>query len=374
MKRVLYIRTGPFQIDINNYNSQEIGLAAALTKQGYSCDVVYYHKRKNYEQVVTVDGVEVRLLWHRALRLLRSGIFFQTLKKNILNQYDYIVVSEYSQIMNVLIGRKRPVFIYNGIYYNLFFIPFMEKIYDSLFIRKINQYCPRIFCKTKASELYLSQKGLKQLEVVGVGIDLSLMSERVPIEASIADFVTTISGQINLLYVGSLTERKNILFLFRVFNRLFEKNQKINLILIGDGPSQYQKKCEDVLSGLAKKNYYHLKKVSNKQLKYIYKECSVFLLASLQEIFGMVLLEAMYYSLPCVCSKTAGAETLVMEGETGYVIEQFDEEQWSATILALIADNNRLRRFGQKAHERIVEQFTWDKIAQKMINAFQEGK
>ena len=52
VKRILYIRSGPYQVEPNAYNLQELGLAKAFAEKGIQCDVLYYHKNKNFEQKI----------------------------------------------------------------------------------------------------------------------------------------------------------------------------------------------------------------------------------------------------------------------------------------------------------------------------------
>lgn len=121
MKRILYVRSGPYQINLDSYNSQEIGLATAFAERNVRCDVLYYHKKKNFDQVVKKNGHEIKILWRKGVRVLRSGIYPQILNRSFLSGYDAIFVSEYSQIMSVLLSRLHAnVYVYNGPYYNLF--------------------------------------------------------------------------------------------------------------------------------------------------------------------------------------------------------------------------------------------------------------
>ena len=62
VKRILYIRSGPYQVEPNAYNLQELGLAKAFAEKGIQCDVLYYHKNKNFEQKINKGGYEINVL------------------------------------------------------------------------------------------------------------------------------------------------------------------------------------------------------------------------------------------------------------------------------------------------------------------------
>ena len=101
--KVLYIRSGPYQVDTKSYNLQELGLAKAFAEKNVQCDVVYYHKEKDFDQKIVKDGYEINVLWRKGSRLLRSGVYPQILKKEFLRTYDAVIISEYSQVMAVLL-------------------------------------------------------------------------------------------------------------------------------------------------------------------------------------------------------------------------------------------------------------------------------
>ena len=148
MKRILYVRSGPYQLDLDSYNSQELGLATALNELGFSCDIMCYTSGKNRDEIIENSGVKIKVLWRKGIRLLRSGIYPMILKKSFLSEYDIVICSEYSQIMSVLLlWRHKNVYIYNGPYYNLFKIKFLEPIYDKLFCKYINKRAKKVFCK-----------------------------------------------------------------------------------------------------------------------------------------------------------------------------------------------------------------------------------
>ncbi|OYS90938.1 glycosyl transferase family 1, partial [Limosilactobacillus reuteri] len=128
-RKILYVRSGPYKVNLNGYNLQEIGLGKAFCKKGYDFDILYYSDENKIELIDTPQN-NLRILWCKGIRLLRSGVYPKILKKEFLKKYDYIIVSEYSQIMAVLLsGLHSNVYVYNGPYYNLFKLKLIEPIY-----------------------------------------------------------------------------------------------------------------------------------------------------------------------------------------------------------------------------------------------------
>ena len=145
-------------------------------------------------------------------------------------------------------------------------------------------------------------------------------------------------------------------------------------MLIGDGEKKYWDNfLNSIKWEIEKGKIIYRKKVTQEELPEIYQTSDLFLFTSNYEIFGMVLLEAMYFGLPVISTLNGGASTLINEGENGYVIDEFDAEKWSEKIAELIDDRERRQSMGQYACETIKSRFTWDKLAEKFESAYEEA-
>jgi glycosyltransferase involved in cell wall biosynthesis len=124
-----------------------------------------------------------------------------------------------------------------------------------------------------------------------------------------------------ILFVGRLSEEKNIESLINL-GRLF-KNDNFNcqIKIVGDGSQLeffkkivFKEKLPLVLEGAKKWD----------QLGPIYESATAFILPSLNETWGMVANEALEYGLPVICSSACGcADDLIINGFNGLVIDEF---------------------------------------------------
>lgn len=379
MKKILYIRSGPYEVNYNDYNLQEIGLGRALCSKGYDVDIVYYTKKNNRIQTIDSenDNTKLRILWTKGIKILRTGIYPTILKKEFLSKYNVVIISEYSQIMTVLVSHlHKNVYIYNGIYYNLFKIPIMEFVYDKLFCNYLDKNVKHIFCKTNMSKKYLEKKGLNKCSVVGVGLDTEKFKQNEKIETKTKELLNKMNNHRNILYVGSISKRKNVEILVKAFNLI--KRQKeyndVQFIIIGKNDKRYLEYCKSLIDRESDKSVIYTEHINNSQLKNIYNNADLFMLASKQEIFGMVLLEAMYFGVPTISSKSAGAETLIINNESGFLIDGFNENDWYKKIIDVIDDKEKCIKIGKKAHNRIIENFMWDNIADKMLKNIKKNE
>ena len=86
------------------------------------------------------------------------------------------------------------------------------------------------------------------------------------------------------------------------------------------------------------------------------------------EIFGMVLLEAMYYKSVVLTTKNGGSNMLIKNYENGYLFDEFNAKEWADLILKTYSDKANLDKIKSNAHNFIKKNYTWDKL----INKFEE--
>lgn len=140
-------------------------------------------------------------------------------------------------------------------------------------------------------------------------------------------------GTINFLYVGRLTESKGVDKIIAFFQK---HSSRIHLTIVGDGYLQLEveslaKKCKHVTY----KGY--IKNSGN--LSDIYREAHFFLLPSVkqkiwQELFGMVLIEAMACGVVPVASAHVGPKEIITDGYDGYLMEEYNFEKKVENIIS----------------------------------------
>lgn len=121
---------------------------------------------------------------------------------------------------------------------------------------------------------------------------------------------------LNYLYVGRLTEVKNIRFLVNAFNKSRKK-----LTIVGKGM------LESELKELSNENITFLGFCDNKKLGGIYSKHHVFVLPSTSEPWGLVVEEALYNHCVLLLSDMIGSHTeLLIEPETGCIFDPQNEQ------------------------------------------------
>lgn len=358
-----------------SYNIQEIGLARALVKKGHQCDIVFWTDKEEKEVQVDVNGKSSITVFYRQSKVFLKNAFFDI--DDLIKKYDIIEPSEYNQLAAWKLSKKYPdkTVIYHGPYYCEFNKRYnaMCKVFDKIVLPAYKKNGTTFLVKSDLANDFLTSKGIKSENVttVGVGIDLDAFKQsntnEIPDEIK---KIQNIKADIKLLYIGKIEERRNIPFLFDILNELKNRNVNAKLVMIGNGDEEYCKNCFDY----AKKcgvfdSIYHIKKAEQKYLQYAYKNADIFLLPTRYEIFGMVLLEAMYFGTPAITTKNGGSQMLIENGIDGYIIDVFNKSLWCDKIIEASQDSAKI---SQNAHKKITEKFTWDVLSDKFINTYEK--
>lgn len=113
--------------------------------------------------------------------------------------------------------------------------------------------------------------------------------------------------------------------------------------------------------------------LQDEELAELYRRCGVFAMPSRQEGFGLVYLEAMRAGLPCVASNCDAAQEIVVDGETGYLVNPDDRVALTSVLTRLLNDDALRRKLGDKGRARFLSQFTEEHFQMRFWKILQEA-
>lgn len=155
------------------------------------------------------------------------------------------------------------------------------------------------------------------------------------------------------LYVGRIEQRKGLYCLLQACAIL--KQQKYcnyTLQIVGRGPQQ-----EDLESFCTDKNIQDCVNwvgwVDYSNLGVYFQNADIFVFPSLEDTWGMVVLEAMAFGKPILCSKWAGASEMVIDGENGYVFDPYNPETLAEAMKRFIDNPHLISSMGQNSQQLI---------------------
>jgi len=111
--------------------------------------------------------------------------------------------------------------------------------------------------------------------------------------------------------------------------------------------------------------------IADAELREEYKACSMFVMPSNEEGFGIVFLEAMAYGKPVVGGTNGGTPSVVKDGETGLLVDSADVAGIAQSLINLLNNDELRERLGQAGHQRLSDNFTFDKFARNFREVMQ---
>ena len=177
------------------------------------------------------------------------------------------------------------------------------------------------------------------------------------------------NDMIKILFVGRLDTQKNPMFLMEVAKRVCEKYSNVSFTIVGDG--EFYEECKKFKETNA------LDRVSlegwrSDVYKY-YQTHDILAIPSLYEAFGLIFLEAGFYSLPSVSTNVEGIPEVIEDGKTGLLSAPNDIDSFVANLDKLIENPQLRETMGEAARERVMSLFSSDKMSAEYIGIYNDG-
>jgi len=152
---------------------------------------------------------------------------------------------------------------------------------------------------------------------------------------------------------------KGIDSVIRSLPAVVEEVGPLEYLLIGEGDDLPRLRA--LAAGLGVSRYVTFAGgMSDADLRRQYERCSLFVLPSRKEGFGIVFLEAMSFRKPVVGGAHGGTPSVVSDGETGLLVDNADVSGISRSIIKLLSDEKTRDRLGQAGYERLQARFTFE--------------
>ena len=165
-----------------------------------------------------------------------------------------------------------------------------------------------------------------------------------------------------ILHVARLVEVKGTRYLLRAFASLAQRHAGVQLIIIGDGP------LRGSLQALATKlriqdRVRFLRALPHAQVLAWMRKAAILALPGVRtatgrvEGLGQVLLEAAAAGVPVIASRLGGMPEAVMDGQTGFLVPERDEEALAARLGELLDDSALRLKMGAQGRALVEERF-----------------
>ncbi len=153
-----------------------------------------------------------------------------------------------------------------------------------------------------------------------------------------------------LLTIAALHPRKGLKYLLRAMKKIAEQKNNTKLVIVGEGPEK-----NDLIKLSEKLKIREKVKFLGHQenIPKLLKSSDLFVLPSVKEAFGLVLLEAMAAQLPVVATKVGGIPEIVDDRKTGFLVQPKDYDALAQTILALLNNRPLMEKLAFLGHHKV---------------------
>lgn len=141
--------------------------------------------------------------------------------------------------------------------------------------------------------------------------------------------------------------------------------QPVEYWVVGDGTDLPRLRALAAIRGVTEQVRF-LGRVSPEELARCYAACDIFVMPSRGEGFGIVFLEAMAFGKPVVASTAGACPEVVIDGETGILVDYGDVAGLTAALSRLAAEPDLRRRLGEAGRQRLLAEFTYEHFAHRV--------
>jgi len=181
-----------------------------------------------------------------------------------------------------------------------------------------------------------------------------------------------------VVVVGRIDPQKNQALALRMLAELRRDSVDAHLVLVGHVTNaDYDAQLTREIAGLGLANRVTLIRgleTSDPELVNAYHAADLFLLPSVHEPFGIVILEAWAAGLPVAASRVGGVPSFVTDGENGCLFPSGDLAAVTRVVKDLIANPEARSKLAAAGRKKARDEFGWDRITQRLVGIYEEAQ
>jgi len=365
---------------LNNNFKKKVALIGPLEKNSKQIRDISF---KNKFNLILLPSIKTKLLgqpdFYFALPFLLNILINDKIKYIYINGFPGLL-SIYSLYLSK--KRKKKIIFHYHLYLPKFIecIPIIGKflwIQKFIIILTTNfcNKCDIVIAPSNQIKSKLIEWGVKEniIKIIPTGVDKFFLKK--PNIELVEKLKNNFTKPI-LLYVGRLSQEKNIKLLIYSFKKIKENFNNASLLIIGEGPDKY--KLIKLTNNLNLNNVYFLGYQNWDNLIYYYWASDIFCMPSIGETQGLTILEAKACGKPCIVLNKLGASEQIKNYEDGILVnegETFEETiiNYSSAIKNLINNPELMNELSLKAKENSLN-YTIKESSKIIYNLFKNDR
>jgi len=337
--------------------------AKHLAKLGHEVHVV-----TALDQGLASETIEEGFYLHRGWALRRSNLFTLTflipafLKIRQINP-DVVHAQSASMGLIALLVKKllrKPYVIYSR-----------AELYDSWLFRapvakQVLRNADRVIALTEDMKRSMAEFYTGDVCVIPNGVELERFSVLSKKEAR--DRLKIADKDKIVLFVGRLRPQKNVACLIEAMKTVTERDPKVKLLIVGEGPEGDGLRKMTSRLGLDE-HVDFVATVPPEGIPAYMAAADVFVLPSLFEGFPNVILEAMAAGLPIVATRVSGLWETVVDGMNGFLVDSGSPQQVAEKAI-FVLENHGISEEMAKSNRTKAAEFSWHAVASKLEQVY----
>ena len=209
-----------------------------------------------------------------------------------------------------------------------------------------------------------------KMEVISNGVDLSKFNPAV--DGSRVRTSLGLESEPLVVSATRLVRRKGVHHLVAAFSKVRKVLPDAKLAIAGKGPEAANLHAQIRELGIEDSTFM-LGALPHGQVAELMAAANVFVLPSMVESFGIVLLEAMAVGTPIVCTRTQGALEIVTEKKDALVVPPADDNALAEAIVCILNNRQLAKRLRTNGLKTVREKFSWEKTAKRVLTLYEKA-
>lgn len=147
-------------------------------------------------------------------------------------------------------------------------------------------------------------------------------------------------------------------------------NLNIKLLIVGDGSEKQKLLLQSKKLGIQQDVIFY-GAVENNEVPQMLAEMDIFVVLSRHESFGVSVVEAMACEKPVVASNVSGFKEVMVNHQTGILVEKENPETTASAIRYLIENKDIAHQMAKSARLRVLQHYDFEKNLQQMISIYE---
>lgn len=301
------------------------------------------------------------------------GMYLKLINELLFGKYDIILTSTSWYICWMLAKARRKKFV------------FMTEFWywkDTSLTRKVLNKFTQIVVKNSDAVFAMGTNAYNSCINLGIRKDKVFMHPQCAVDysklpTSNIKFKYNLENRKVILFLGRIVKLKGLDYLIESFSLLEKNENKVSLMIAGDGPDRI--KYEELAKKLGIKSILFVGRVSKKDIASYYNACDIFVLPSIfhkqsYDPWGLVINEAMAFGKPIIATNAVGASTdMIKDGYNGYIAKEKNVGELFESMKKILSDEEKMRVMGETSRKIFEENNNYVDFSETLIQSIEKA-